>query len=133
MQNPDGLDFSSRKVTSRKEEAELRRVAPAMSMAGVSPSQYMEISKGSYYEEFEKPKGSIYTQTLNTQTYNGGEETAKLKLSKQRQFLRRLRFGFIKDSYNNVMSSGSSQRKLTIAMYAIPAALSFGLALSNYA
>lgn len=102
-------------------------------MAGVSPSQYMEISKGSYYEEFEKPKGSIYTQTLNTQTYNGGEETAKLKLSKHRQFLRRLRFGFIKDSYNSVMSSGSSQRKLTIAMYAIPAALSFGLALSNYA
>lgn len=32
-----------------------------------------------------------------------------------------------------MMASSSSKRKATIAMYAIPAVLSFGLSLSNYA
>jgi len=95
----------------------------------------MQLSKESYANEYERPKGSFYTQTLNETVYKddgtGAQQT--VRLAKQRQFLQSLRFGFIKDSYNRTMSSSSSKRKATIAMYAIPAVVSFGLALSNYA
>jgi hypothetical protein len=50
-------EFSSRKVTSRKEEAELKR----SQYGDMSPTEYMQMSKQSYYQEFERPKGSIYT------------------------------------------------------------------------
>ena len=51
---------------------------------------------------------------------------------KTKQYLRGINFGFIRDSYNRNVSSGASQRKVKIAMYAIPGLLSFGLAVSNY-
>lgn len=58
-------DFSSRKVTSRREENEERRERPPINGIGnTTPSQYMNLSKESYYQEFERPRGSIYTQSL---------------------------------------------------------------------
>ena len=88
-------DFSSRKVTSRKEEAQMKK-ASGYSLAGMSPTDYMSISKESYYQEFERPRGSIYTQTLNDAHFirdNGAAEEAapdRFKLNKQRRFLRAL-------------------------------------------
>lgn len=136
MQYQSPENFTSRKITSRKEEAEMRRAAGDDSM---SPGDYLNISKLTYYDDYEKPKGSIYTQSLeNSYSRLDGAEEANatnntFKLNKQRDYLRGLRFGFIRDKYNKSMSSGNGKLKLTIAMYAIPAVVSFGLALSNYA
>ena len=96
----------------------------------------MNLSNESYTNEFERNRGSIYTQTLNETVYKedgAASGQQQVKMVKQRTFLRSLRFGFIKDSYNKAMSSSSSQRKITIAMYAVPAVVAFGLAVSNYA
>lgn len=62
----------------------------------------------------------------------GQFEETKFKMTRQRQYLRTLKFGFIRDIYNKSMSNSSSKRKVQIAMYAIPAAISFGIAFSNY-
>ncbi len=104
-------------------------------MAGVSPTDYMRISKESYYQEYERPKGSLYTQAINETLKEGGnplDDPNRFKMNKQRQFLRNLRFGFIRDSYNRSLSSSGSQRKVKLAMYLVPGLVSFGLALSNY-
>lgn len=77
----------------------------------------------------------MYTQALEeTHFYDKdfGDGQERFKLTKQRQFLRALRFNFIKDSYNKSMSSSGSQRRIKIAMYVIPGVVSFGLGLSNY-
>lgn len=65
-------EFTSRKVTSRKDEANERSKEGKNYMSGVSPTEYMNMSKQSYYQEFERPKGSFYTQTLHDRT-NGGD------------------------------------------------------------
>jgi|APCry1669188879_1035177.scaffolds.fasta_scaffold246833_1 hypothetical protein len=33
----------------------------------VNPTDYMKMSNQSYYQEFERPKGSVYTQILSEQ------------------------------------------------------------------
>ena len=72
----------------------------------MNPTQYMQMSKESYYQEFERPKGSIYSQTLHDQSLIDGE---KSKMGgKTKQYLRGINFGFIRDSYNRNVSSGSS-------------------------
>lgn len=48
-------ELGSRKVTSRREERE------ALRADGVTPSEYMNMSRESYYQEFERPKGSVYS------------------------------------------------------------------------
>ena len=126
----EGDEISSRKVTSRKEDNQAKQDAIKNTMSGITPSAYMDVSKQSYFQEFEKPKGSIYTQTLS-ETHMS-EEGTKYQINKQRQYLRTLRFGFVKDFYNRSFQSSSSQRKMKIAMYLIPAGVSFGLAVSNY-
>lgn len=119
-------ELGSRKVTSRREERQ------ALRGEGVTPSEYMNMSRESYYQEFERPKGSVYSQALQENRISGSDDPERFKLSKQRQFLRGLRFNFIKDSYNRAMASPSSHRKVQIAIYAVPAVVSFGLAVSNY-
>ena len=66
-QQQDRGEFSSRKVTSRKEEAEARRDQGKNYQGAVNPTEYMKMSNQSYYQEFERPKGSFYTQTLHNQ------------------------------------------------------------------
>ena len=101
-----GGEFSSRKVTSRRDEADLRKSDLKNSISGVNPGEYMKLSNKSYYQEFERPKGSFYTQGLHDNMINEGEELKKT--TKAKLYLRGLNFGFIKDSYNKNISSGSS-------------------------
>jgi hypothetical protein len=125
-------EITSRKVTSRREENEIKREA----RKEITPGSYMDMSRQSYYEEYERPKGSFYTQAVNDKLVQGEsnnlDDPTRFKMNKQRQFLRGLRFNFIKDSYNRSLGNQSSQRKIQFAMYAVPAVVSFGLALSNY-
>ncbi len=56
-----GGEITSRKITSRKDEAADRLREGKNHMSGVSPTEYMSMSKQSYYQEFERPKGSFFT------------------------------------------------------------------------
>ena len=106
----------------------MRRDMGKTDQGRLNPSEYMNISKQSYYQEFERPKGSIYTQTLATQqaTLEGDEQVKRGDRTKA--YLRGLSFSFIRDSYNRNMQSASSKRGARIAMYAVPGLLAFGLA-----
>lgn len=112
----------------------MRKERQGFTMGGVSPTDYMKISKDSYYQEYERPKGSLYSQALNDtlKEENPLDDPNRFKMNKQRQFLRNLRFGFIRDSYNRSLSNSGSQRRVKLAMYLVPGIVSFGLALSNY-
>ena len=57
MANENRGEVLSRKVTSRREETETRN----QNGDSMNPTQYLKISKESYYQEFERPKGSMYT------------------------------------------------------------------------
>jgi hypothetical protein len=91
----------------------------------------MNISNQSYYQEYERPKGSFYTQAISDKMINGEEEKVP-RGTKTKQYLRGLNFNFIRDYYNRNLQGASSKRGARIAMYAVPGLLAFGLAVSNY-
>eukprot|EP00347_Sterkiella_histriomuscorum_P023616 403333981 len=123
--------FSSRKITSRKEENISKK------LASPNPGQYIEGAAQQYYESFEKQRGSLYTETLNEQqkrNMSGPYEAQENQNSfnKSRSKMRGMRFGGIRETFQNLVKSGKGQRRLTIFMYLFPALVSFGLAGTNY-
>ena len=61
MQAEGKSGFEARKVTSRREEA---RTEKPLNFDRANPSQYIGISHKSYLEEYQNPKGSIYSQVV---------------------------------------------------------------------
>jgi len=43
-----------------------------------------------------------------------------------------MRFGYVRDSYNRLLGSATSQRRFKIFFYAFPALITFGVAVQNY-
>jgi len=68
QQQGNGGEIVSRKVTSRREERGTQRGGD---LSSVSPTDYMNLSRESYYQEFERPKGSVYSQALQENHFSG--------------------------------------------------------------
>jgi hypothetical protein len=68
QQQGNGEEIVSRKVTSRREE---RGTQKGGDLSSVSPTDYMNLSRESYYQEFERPKGSVYSQALQENHFSG--------------------------------------------------------------
>ena len=55
-----------------------------------------------------------------------------MRLGAQRQYLRSLSFGFIRDNYNKTLGNSTTHRKATALLYFFPALFAFGVATQNY-
>ncbi|CDW88167.1 UNKNOWN [Stylonychia lemnae] len=129
MQNSDlpGQEFSSRKLTSRRDENTVKKQEGKM-----NASQYMESSNQVYHESYTKPEGSIYTQALKDQNVEQYAPEGANAMDRQRQKMRGMQFGYIRESYNRLLGSTRSQRRFKLFMFAFPAIISFGVAVQNY-
>ena len=79
----------------------MRKDSSKINQGSVNPTEYMNMSNQSYYQEFERPKGSVYTQIMSEQQSN--LEGEMKRTDKAKLYLRGLNFSFIRDSYNRRM------------------------------
>uniref|UniRef100_A0A7S3MTW4 Uncharacterized protein n=1 Tax=Strombidium inclinatum TaxID=197538 RepID=A0A7S3MTW4_9SPIT len=54
------------------------------------------------------------------------------RFQRQQAYLRSLKFGSVRDKFLLVRTSGSAQKKVTLAYYLVPALLATGMACNNY-